>query len=170
MAFLRIALVNGYLSVLLLLAVYVRHWLGLVLWFALLAGLLIAPLLPISNRRAGLAVGFLSFLGWLVYGAAIAITTGQSMWAAFLAMGVVFANYLAYDWDRPLPVPSDPKSPAFSDPVFSVAVGGLLLSGVLVLLSLTNGIQSAWLGPACGASGCMAAILAVAMARWRIRS
>ncbi len=160
----RVVAVNVSFGMLLLIAVYVRHWAVIVLWFALLVAVLIGAVMGPKGR--GLA--FFSFLGWLVLGAAFGMIAGQVMWTAFLVMAIVVANYLAYDWNRPPPAPSAPLDPAFKDPVFTAATGALVASGALVLLTLTNTIPDVWLGPACGASGFALAVFVLAIARWRL--
>jgi hypothetical protein len=160
----RIIAVDVSFAILVLLAVYVRHWAVIVLWAALLVPL---PTTIVAPKLRGLAL--FSFLGWIVFGATFAVLGGQVIWTGFLVMAVVVANYLAYDWDKQPPAPSAPQEPAFKDPVFTAATGALIAGGVLVLLALADIIPSFWLGPACGASGFALAVFVLAIARWRLR-
>lgn len=160
----RIVTVNAYVAGLMLVALYVRHWIVLVLWFGLLLGV---PLGMVVRRR-GREIAALSFLGWLILGAAIGITVGQPTWAGFVVMAIVGVNYMAYDWDRPPPAPSKPSDPAFKDPVFASAASVVLVSGILVVLTVAGLIPDFWLGPFCGATGFGLALLVIAIARWQI--
>lgn len=161
----RIVAVNAYVASLLLIAVYVRHWAVLVLWFALLLGLPIGWMLTGPRGRS---VALLSFLGWLIFGATFGVIAGQPLWAGFVVMAIVMLNYVAYDWDRPLPAPSKPTDPAFKDPVFATAAMVLLVSGILVVVSVAGLIPDVWLGPFCGAAGFGMALLVIALIRWQI--
>ena len=162
----RLVAVNAYLGAIILVALYLRHWTALVIWFGLLLGV---PVAGVLRRPSSPTIGFLSILGWLVFGAVVLIVSGEAMWAGFLAIGIVVANFLAYDRNRAPPPPSDPKGSAFEERGFALSFFGLLCCGALVLLSLTNILPATWLGPTCGASGALAAILVLIIARWQIR-
>ncbi len=139
----------------------------LVLWFILLIG---APLGWYVDGEKGWGLGLLSFLGWLFLSSVIATLAGQSTWMGASVMATVWANYLVYDWDRPLPPPVDPKTPTFDDPVFAAGVAGLVVGAALALLVLASAIPAAWLGPASGVLGLGGSVLLIAMVRWGIDS